>query len=256
MSKPLTIVTFCWRGWRGDNYYNSYHVNALAEMVRQNCSIPHRFVCVTDDPKGIRCETVPLWGGPKIELPAKRPNCFKRLALFHRDLLPVFGPKVLQLDLDSILLDDIAPLITDDPFKIMHGKAAPYNGSMWQVTPGWCDTVWSSLSSRSAVELEKFNMRSQIPNYGSDQAWMSYKIPGAPTWNGSDGCYHFTLLYPGANSPGYRAGSRSPTAPLPQNARAVFFAGGIKPWTPDLAKHAPLLFEAYQKYMRVNFDTR
>lgn len=252
----LTIVTFKWRGWRGDTYYKPEHVNALGHMLKDHCSLPYRFVCVTDDTHGVEFETYPLWNGPAVEVPKNKPNCFKRLRLFDRLMAKEFGPKILQLDLDCVLMDDIAPLITDDPFKIMYGKAAKYNGSMWQVKPREMSYVWDDfgLQPREAQrELYVYNHKIKRGNYGSDQAWLSYKIQDAPMWTNDDGCYHYTLLHPDVRSPGNSV-PRSSTK-LPKNARAVFFAGGTKPWSPGVAEKNPALYEAYRRYMNVNFHT-
>lgn len=262
MSKPeLTVVTFCWRGWRGAKFYNAMHVNALGSMLKQHLTMPHRFVCVTDDPKGITGETVALWPDPGIQVMGKRPNSYTRLRLFSNEAKHMFGPKILQLDLDCVILQNIDSLITDDAFKIMYGKAAPYNGSMWQVKPGVHDHVWSRLHLNVVDEVRRHAAKTHTRMYGSDQAWMSYKLPGAPMWKQGDGAYHFTLLHPEcgavARSPlqQRRGNTPVPRGPLPppDNAKIVFFAGAIKPWSEELGQRSPVLYETYRKHLNTNF---
>lgn len=251
----LTIVTFKWRGWRGDDYYNSFHVNALASMLREHCSIPHKFICITDEPIGVEAETMTMWRDPGCDVRRRQPNSFRRLKLFSRHMAAVLGPRVLQIDLDCVILRDIAPLVTDDPFKIMHGKASKYNGSMWQVRPGALDYVWESFHKGAPQEIAKHEAKTKIRHYGSDQAWMSYKIDNAPTWDAKDGCHHFTLIQPNACGPGPANGRSRPSPMVPDNARVVFFAGGLKPWKPDMLVRNPELYEAYRRHMNVNFVT-
>lgn len=252
----LTIITYKWRGWRGDNFYKAEHVNTLKRMVADNCSIPHRFVCITDDPTDVEAETRAMTPDPGIQVMGRRPNSFRRLWLFSEEAREEFGPRILHMDLDCVILKDIAPLLTDDWYKVMYGKASRYNGSMWQVKPGVRPEIWTGLHCGADAEIRKYNHRTKLPNYGSDQAWMSYKIEDAPTWGKAEGCFHFSLLYPDGYAPGSRAahtcknfGRISRVTKLPDHARIVFFAGSQKPWSPETATRSPKLYAAYQKYV-------
>lgn len=226
----LTVVVWKWRGWRGD-VYKAEHVLAMAHMVKQNLHMPHRFVCVTDDPTGLESiETMPIWNYPDINTGTGRPNCYRRLRLFAPEAASMFGERVLSLDLDAVILGDITHLITDDDFKIVKGKAAPYNGSMFLHKTGTRPHVWEKLNRHAPDVIARHERISGVRHYGSDQAWMSYQLPCAPVWTEAEGVYHFTLLNEG----------------VPPNARLLFFAGGNKPWSERARQNAPEAFAAYR----------
>lgn len=77
------------------------YVNNLAAMVRRNITRPYRFVCLTDDPKGLHdgIEAKPL---PSIILR----GWWAKLYLFAPNVFPV-GERVLYFDLDTLILDNI-----------------------------------------------------------------------------------------------------------------------------------------------------
>lgn len=236
----LTVVTWKWKGWRGDSFYNHWHVNTLEHMVRQNLKIPHRFVCVTDNPDGVKCETIPLWEQPHgINIGAGMPNCWRRLKIFSPDAHELFGERVLSLDLDTIILGDITSLVTDDDFKAMKGKAAPLNGSMFLHKTGTRTNVWTKLTRHAPDHLRLHERKTDIRHYGSDQAWMSYMMPDAPVWDTADGAYHFTLL----------------ESDVPDDCRILFFAGANKPWHARCEQRTPKAYEVYRKaYHEANYD--
>jgi hypothetical protein len=92
---------------------------------------------------------------------------------------------------------------------------------MWQVRPGVFPELWSELNAQSAAVAK----RQRKPNggrfYGSDQAWMSYRLPDRPTWGADDGVMMYTSHIVKRKFP------------LDQ-AKIVFFAGSIKPWRSQL----------------------
>ena len=69
MTAPLNNV-ICMK-W-GDKYSADY-VNILFNMVSRNLSTPFRFVCFTDDPKGIN-EQVEVFDLPSLNLPNNIPE--------------------------------------------------------------------------------------------------------------------------------------------------------------------------------------
>ena len=48
--RQLTVACLKWGRKYGVDY-----VNILRDMVRRHLAVPHRFVCLTDDPAGIEC---------------------------------------------------------------------------------------------------------------------------------------------------------------------------------------------------------
>ena len=99
----IDIVTFKWNQDGFRNKYTAEHVNRLAEMVKRNTTLPYRFVCVTDDPKGIRedVHVIKLWENPAPQYGTlKRPNCFARLKMFAEEAKAQFHERIVWMDLD------------------------------------------------------------------------------------------------------------------------------------------------------------
>lgn len=238
--QKLTVVTFKWQGWRA--LYDHRHVNALGRMLERTMSIPYRFVCVTDDPTGIEYDTMELWDEPLVRDNPCEQNCYRRLKLFDPDMRDVFGGGyVLQLDLDAVIVQDLAPVITWEAFRILHGARTPYNGSMWLHQLGTRPYVWREFdpetSPRRALSTPLARRRRW---QGSDQVWISYRIPGEPTWTMYDGIYRFE---------GYFDRMRR-GKPFPTNCRAVFFPGPYKkkPWSEFVEQSNPDVFTYYMRH--------
>ena len=189
----LTVCCWKWVGWRGE-MYKAHHVNVLEHMVKKHLHIPHRFVCVTDDAHGVKCETIPIWNDPEVMVQGKRPNCYRRLKVFSREAFKIFNSdRILSIDLDCVIFDDITSFVTNDDFKAMQGKASPLNGSMFLHTLGTRVNVWNSFGCNAQDLVRKRERDTKVRLYGSDQAWMSYSMPDAPYWGAADGAFQFTL---------------------------------------------------------------
>lgn len=236
----LTFVCWKWacdNGWRKP--YLAAHVNALQAMLRKHVTIPHRLVCITDDPEGIECDTYPIWEAPPVAVGDRRPNCFRRLRLFSEWALEL-GDRIVSIDLDCVIRKNIDHLFDGGAdFRICEGRAAPYNGSMWMVRPGAFPHLWGDFNPETVLsEIAATRRENGRAYYGSDQAWISHKLPGMPVWTQADGVYQYSLL-----------GARRRTEILDHSqASIVFFAGGIKPWDDACRMQAPRL---HAEYMRV-----
>lgn len=207
----LTFVVFRW----GDKYKAS-HVNTLARMLARHCSTPHRLVCVTDDPVGLdfRVGFVPDradfadWPSPH----GKGPSCYRRIALFRPDAGETFGERIVCIDLDTVIVGDIAPLFERDEDFV--GWQDPLSskqicGSMWMLKAGAHPEVWSGLNRHGVAAAYSAGLR------GSDQAWISHCLPDAARWTAADGVLSYRAHC------AYR---------LPNDARIVFHHGRPKPW--------------------------
>ncbi len=93
------------------NKFGPEYVNRLYKMVEKNITIPHRFVCFTNEPEGIneKVEIRPFYKLDDSGLPEK---AWKKLGLFTDKLGDLEG-RALFLDLDVIILNNI-----DDFFKV------------------------------------------------------------------------------------------------------------------------------------------
>jgi hypothetical protein len=223
----LTVCCFKWKpqkpGYRSQ--FAAEHVRVLRNMVARHYKQPHRFVCITDDAKGLDdIETIPLWSD-HANVPSPHgggnPSCYRRLKLFDPAIEGVLGKRIVSIDLDTVIVNDLSPL-WDRPedFVIWGGetdKRSWYNGSMWMLTAGSRSKVWTTFhphdSPRAALRAGRF---------GSDQGWISHVLgKGEATWTQADGCYSWRVhLAPKGGQ-------------LPENARVIFFHGKNDPWHYD-----------------------
>ena len=168
MSKPLTVVTWMWSDKNKPSYpnwsYSRYgykHVNAVYDMVQKHYKRPHRFVCITDNPKGIKCETIPLWKD-NLHMSGVIPGTWVRLKAWAPEMVELLGPRIVSLDLDCVVVGDLAPLFDrTEPFigwLSLGIRRTPivYNASIWAMDTGAFPEVWTSFNSKRAVrELAK-----------------------------------------------------------------------------------------------------
>lgn len=211
----MNVVTFLW----GDRY-KAEHVNRLARQVARHYARPHRFLCVTNQTARVECETVPdledFAAVRSLHGPAF-PSCYRRLRLFHPDAAQSFGERFVAVDLDAVILGDLAPLwdrpddfvAWRDPF---YGHRGQICGSMMLLRAGARPRVWTDFDpSASPIAAWRAGFR------GSDQAWISLATRGeVATWTRDDGVYS------------YRGDLRSGVRPA--DARIVMFHGNPKPW--------------------------
>lgn len=216
----VSVVCFKWQtpGYRG--IFNASHVNTLRDMVARHYPDPHRFICVTDDAEGIAdgIEVVPLWDDhATVPNPSGggRPTCYRRLKLFAPDIGETLGDRIVWLDLDTVICGDLRPLWNRNEDVVLWKNPQnlwPYNGAIGMLTAGARPQVWTDFDPDTSPA------QTQARGYrGSDQAWLSHKIPGEATWSAADGLYYIR------NMP------RDRKDVLPENARVVFFNGGYAP---------------------------
>lgn len=105
----ITVACVYWKGsFRGrENVYTTEWVRKLKDMVARNLPIPHRFVCLSN--VDVPCERIPLihdWEG-----------FWSKVELFRPD---IFEDRVLYLDLDTLVLQDLQEVINyPSPFAII-----------------------------------------------------------------------------------------------------------------------------------------
>lgn len=226
----LSIVTWLWQ--EGFRDYAPAHVNALARMIRARLSLPHRFICVADDPSGFDAgvEYFPTPAAARevghLRNPEgpRFPSCYRRLWMWSAEARAL-GDVLMLLDIDLVATDELAPLF-DDPQhdfvgwrpRMKWGIHARVGGGIYRLRAGTRTEVWSRFKgAESILEARRAGYR------GSDQAWLSYCLgASAPTWNDRAGIYSIRDLRNGA-------------LPLPADARLVQFNGPQKPWNSPLA---------------------
>lgn len=101
---PVNVLCLKW-----GNAYGPEYVNVLYRMVRRHLSLPFRFVCFTENAKGL-IEEVEVQALPEFEEPpweyARYCSAWRKLALFREGFAGLEGD-CLFLDLDVVILDNI-----------------------------------------------------------------------------------------------------------------------------------------------------
>jgi len=201
-------------------------------MVKRHYPEPHRFVCVTDDTKGLSdVETIPLWSDfARIPSPhgGNRPSCYRRLKLFDPEIEGLLGQRFVALDLDLVITGDLRPVLNRQEDFVMYGDTDPrsfYNGSMLLMTAGARPQVWTTFDPQRSPQESMAAGR-----FGSDQGWISHCLgPGEARWGTADGVYsyrrHIAQKHKPVTPQEQRAYGR-----LPQGARVVVFHGRYDPW--------------------------
>ena len=230
----LTVVTYLWKDEkRNERGYvcGAEHVPILQAMVRRNLTVPHRFVCVTDENiPGV--ETFPLDYRTHI-----KGTVYLRLMQHDPEIGKKLGTRILSLDLDMVVTGSLDKLVrrTED-FIIWKNPNFPapsrsyFQSSVQLFTPG------------SRPELHKdFNKR-QTPIWvnwrfgGAEQAWIAERLSWKDTavFTDADGVYGLGRLR-GAGV--YEN--------LPENACLVSTPGARAPWQPSVQRDFPWIKEHY-----------
>ena len=143
--------------------YGPEYVNILAAMVRRHLTLPHVFVCFTDDPQGVECKTRPIRDGLE--------GWWGKLALFAEE----FEGRVLFFDLDTVILgslDDIASY--NGPFAALRDFYFPkrLQSSVMAWTPSdMTRAIWISWDRSGRPRVN-----------GGDQTWIAHAIPIIDRW--------------------------------------------------------------------------
>jgi len=245
----LTIFTHLFEKqplkWQQLKYspYKAEHVNALYRGCKELLDIPHRFVCITNTPEGIECETMRSWQPTFIN---GHDSCYHRLRMFDPWFQNKVGTKYMALlDLDVVLLSNITRPFTfamKHDFAIMRGSkwttseglCNHYNGGFWVSEVGARD-FWRGWMQNKSIEKwqRKFRMPDGRKAIGSDQVIISIASADREVTIGEEhGVAQFRH---------YR-GQRQ------KDVCMVFFAGSSKPWSRSTIMTKPELYEAWARF--------
>ena len=199
--------------------YTPDYVIRLRNMVARHYPKPHRFVCITDDPRGLEdVETVPLWFQH-----LKLGGCFHRLRLFSDGMRELLGPRFIAMDLDCVVTGDLTPIFERTEDFVMNAYCCPrerdqhYNGSLMLMDAGARKQVWETFDPDESLRAIEHHKRTVV---GTDQAWTRIVLgKGEARFTEADGVYDYK------HSPALKSGK------LPKDARIVFFSGPRNPET-------------------------
>ena len=235
-SKMLKVVCFKWNhtgGYRLPSLsvigqYTAAHVNNMYRAVQRHTTVPHEFICITDDPEGIECKTLPLWDKCR-----ELGGCYNRLYVFSEDMREIIGDRFICIDLDCVIVGSLDALFSrDEDFIInrFYGGASEqyYNGGLFMMNAGARKEVWErfieDIPKAKAILDEKTKERKLL---GTDQAWISYVLDRGEAMfdDEDDGVMAYLRNKTMPMSPGGVGRT------LPPNACMVLFAGKIDPMT-------------------------
>jgi hypothetical protein len=236
----LNVVLWKWRNSGNWKHYDAGHVNRLARMLAAHLRVPHRVVCFTDDAGGIdeSVKCLPLDSAaapiPRFERMPLR-NCFRKLGLFNPAMRDIAGERLLQIDLDTVIVGDITHLAERvEPMVIWRSpsvgkKGFALNTSLVLLTAGSRADIWDTYCS----DPEGVARAAQLAGWtGTDQAVVAHLAPEAATFEESDGVISFRDHLKG--------GMRG----LPPDARMVSFYDRFDPADPKVRAIAPWIAEA------------
>src|SRR5919109_173207 len=113
---PVSVVVWKWQVANRPREFRPEYVNILRAGIARNYPLPHRFICVTSEPKGLdsQVEVIP----PPVtfaHVPAPRgvrfPSSYRRLWNFSAEAKAAFGERILALDIDVVVTGDLRPLL-------------------------------------------------------------------------------------------------------------------------------------------------
>lgn len=199
-------------------------------MVNRHCTIPHRTLCVSDEPiEGV--ETVPMdWSK---HVPG---TIFARLAQ-HGPLGHKLGSRVLSLDLDIVVTRNIDHIVNrPEPIILWRNPNFPapnrsfYQSSVQLFTPGARPQLYDDFDPKETIKFVNWRFG------GREQAWLAERLD----WNEAhfdekDGIY-------GAG----RLGGKGVYSELPENACIVSFPGARAPWQAEVQEKHPWVREHWR----------
>lgn len=164
----LTVLCWKWKRADGPDLFGPEYVNRLRSMLARHVHVAHRIVCVTDDAWGIdpaiQCE-------PIREFVAT-PRCRRRMKQYDGDFASRLGERILSIDLDVVILDDITAIVQrSEPVVCWRvGYAGVYSGSFVLYDARVLDRLYRTFAS----DPEGFPRTVQPRGVPSDQAMLNF----------------------------------------------------------------------------------
>ncbi len=146
------------------------YVNKLYKMVERNLTLPHRFVCFTDNAEGI-VEGVEIRPLPELNDEGIPDRMWKKLGLFANPLSDLTGT-ALFLDLDIIIRSSLDPFFeVEGSFLISKDYDFPHdiigNSSVFRFEVGKHPEIIEHFYQEGLTIRER---------YKNEQAFLSYEM--------------------------------------------------------------------------------
>lgn len=148
--------------------YGPEYVNRLYAMVRRHLTGDFRFVCLTDDPQGIRCE-VECFPIPPLDLPSGIPERgWKKLLTFSDALYDLQGV-ALFLDIDVVIVDSLDVFFSEPgEFLIIHDYRR-----QWRVTGNSSVYRFNVGAHADVLTYFRANTQQVRSKFRNEQAFLS-----------------------------------------------------------------------------------
>lgn len=212
------LAVVCW-SWGGK--FAPIYVNRLRSMLARNLQLPHKLFCISDTAAGIDRDVSII---PMPREFADTPRCRRRMWQWAKERRDDFGPRMLAIDLDVVIVGDITPLV-DRPEPIVCwrvGYANVYSGSFLLADTGALDGAWRAFERNPAGYLRATGERN-----GSDQAMLNLYLRGrkVAVWTEADGL----VSWFGEGYAAHEHRGMGPNHPqLPKGARIVVLGSADK----------------------------
>jgi hypothetical protein len=203
------MITVCL--WHWNRRYGFDHIVNMRAMLERYLRLPHRIVCITDRPHDVPAGIEPF--DIKHTLLKYDSKCLRRMWLYAgpngkgKPWPGSLGDRLLQLDLDMVLTDDITPLVDrPEPFVILRGESTiksnrphgwAYNATVMLLTAGARRDVYDAYASDQMGVIRAANRAGWDVTTNSDQGVATYLLAqGEPPafWTTEDGIYAYRAI--------------------------------------------------------------
>lgn len=239
----LSVVTYWWQDPRRRSRGYEFtidHVRILRNMVDRHLKQEHNFICVTDNVAAVELEGIEAF---PLDMTKHVPGTvYARLMQHNPEIGRQLGSRILSLDLDMVIVDNIDSIVNRDEDIVLWRnpnfpapRRAFYQSSVQLFTPGARPELWADFDPSDDDLLRWINWRFG----GAEQAWISERLSWDEAyWDQNDGIY-------GAG----RLGDWSTIGvvkKLPDNAKIVSFPGAREPSQPEVQARHPWIKEHYK----------
>jgi hypothetical protein len=183
----MKFVCWLWRGrgfWKRTATYDGHDVAVLASMLKRHGG--HELICVHD---GNFVIPTCIWQMPMPSNVAALPDYLPKLWAWSPEFHAVVGERFASIDLDVVLLGDVAHLLSGpEPVRLWDSAVnESYNTSLFAIEPGFGHQVWNSYVPESLAAA-----RDRAVYWTGDQSWVAHVLgPGMPTFSESDGVIRY-----------------------------------------------------------------
>jgi hypothetical protein len=161
--------------------YGPEYVNRLQKMVRKNLSIPHNFICYTDDNKGLECDVIMIPKSDNLEI------YWNKLGLFKSWM---FKGTCLYFDLDVVIQDNIDDLLGYDNMltgvhtywnDVYTDDSYPYPELKWKIPFNSSVLIWKAEDYYWVWDKFIENPDYYIIKYTGDDKFLGYEVKNKQT---------------------------------------------------------------------------